>query len=137
MKFTKFDKSNMSNVRTGEAIIRFATKGANSISKTAAEGIGLTEKDKVAILQDNDNPEDWYLIKDKENGFPLREYSNGQFCFNCSAMARAIIKAFDLDTTSVSFKIQTDGQKCDDIKGGQIYLIITSDPMLPVVKDQE
>jgi hypothetical protein len=74
MKLKKYDAS-VQSTRTGEPRISFDDKGVIRINKTAVQAIGLKAGDKVSFLQDEENPTDWYLSKDKD-GFPTRDVND-------------------------------------------------------------
>ena len=143
MKLLQFNKTNMGG-RIGDPNIRFNRKGAITISKAAAEGIGLDDQCAVAIFQDEEAPEDWYLAKVKDGGFALRGSESGSLIFNSAAMAKTVLDALGHDEQQcVIFPIRTKGQEpgkadseddanetdeLENIEGGVIYLIITAKP---------
>lgn len=84
------------------ATISMCTKrGIFIISRAAGALIGLADKDQVVILQDEDNPEDWYLEVVSDKGFVVRcckTWSN--YKFNSTIISRKI-------SESVGFKGRT------------------------------
>lgn len=64
--------------RKGLVKISFSKAGSISISGSAAEKYGLKSGDSIHILQDEDSPKDFYLVKrDNANGVILRANSTG------------------------------------------------------------
>lgn len=71
MQLNEFTPTNCPSIgRTGEPRLTINKAGAVSISKSAAEHIGLCVGDKIVVVQDNDSPQDWYIISNgkKSNG---------------------------------------------------------------------
>lgn len=68
--------------------------GVVSMSKGAATLLGVGRDDMVQIIQDEDNPTEFYIEKVDSDGFLLRSYDNHQaLCFNCAEVVRAIIRS--------------------------------------------
>lgn len=129
MKLLRYDTSNMSNVRAGECTIRFSLKSANSITKYASSVMGITDKDTITLLQDEEEPEDWYLALNQKNGIPLRANSKGgSLVFNCVGITKKMIDQFAPDKNSVTFKLVTDPQEyeIDGEETIKLYPIITA-----------
>ena len=74
MKLILFSEKTMPVMkgRTGLPRISFEKNGLISLNKHAVELMGLMIADKLSIAQDEDNPGDWYIFKDSEEGFTLR-----------------------------------------------------------------
>jgi|688.fasta_scaffold687957_3 hypothetical protein len=106
MNLVKYDQNNSQRVRSGKACVNFSRKGASNISKKAQEMMGLKEGDSVAIYQDNDNPADWYMAKDKD-GFQCRRNTAG-LMFNSAMIANSILDCFSYEGKSFSFLIGSE-----------------------------
>lgn len=126
MKLLKFNTTNMSSaIRKGEASIRFSRQGQITITKYGVSKIGLKVSDKIALLQDEDNPSDWYLTFDKKEGFSLRETGkSGSLAFNNAAMANALLDSLRLDVSSMGFKLVTEPQTYEG--NVKLYTILTA-----------
>lgn len=108
IKLIKFNTETCRSVRNGESIIHFNRKGANTISNTAIAEIGFEEGDRIAIVQDEDNPEDWYLTEEAK-GFLLRKANKHSraLMFNNAHISNLIIDASGIDAATASFKLIT------------------------------
>jgi hypothetical protein len=69
-----------------------AKRGKWNLNVLATRLIGLEPGDQVQILQDEDDPDNWYMEKVADGGFPLRsgDKKNGGLVFNNRGVARAI-----------------------------------------------
>lgn len=110
MELKFFNTANMKGAgRIGQPTLRVTRGGYIGLSKAALEPMGLNVEDKVALVQDQKNPEDWYLVEDKENGFTLRKSSNsGSLAFNSAVMGKAMLDSLDCADDSVRFKVVTE-----------------------------
>lgn len=82
--------------RSSAPSISFSKGGGIAVGRSACGLIGLHEGDKVALGQDPDNPEDWYLFKSKD-GFDLRTPSTGYgLMFQNSGLRRMVIESLGL-----------------------------------------
>lgn len=128
MKLIKFNTNTAKSTRTGESTIRLHSSGLITISKEAAQAIGLVAGDPVSIGQDPDNPDDWYIYLDKESGFTTREAKNNNgLCFSSAFIFKSYCSAYDIDCTSVSIKIAKQSTKSEDpeLKGVKLWGILT------------
>ncbi len=76
--------------------ISFAKSGIISINSPAVNLMGLKLEDKISFAQDDENPENWYLFIDEENGFQARgkEFDKtGCLCFNHNSFRRSFIES--------------------------------------------
>lgn len=127
MKLIKFDAASTKFSRPGESSIRFHSSGVITLSTSAVEGLKLKEGDKMCVVQDEENPDDWYLMKD-ENGFSLRTYKgNNGLCFNNAYIAKSIINFLDINANSVCFKVATEATIPEDesMKEIELFAILT------------
>ena len=123
MKFTTF---NTDTVNTGRSNLKprilFST-GATSINPTAVALLKLKPGSKISVHQQDDGDMDFFLSIGDPKGFELRSASKNEtdttLAFNCSALARGIIKALNLgDAKSVAFQVIEEAQKIK-IEGGK------------------
>lgn len=127
MKLKRFNPGNTRTIRKGRPIIRFAKKGQISLSATLVHKIGLSEKDSIEFIQDEERPKDWYLIKAKSgNGFSLRKYKStfDSLLTNSSGMVDKFLESIDKKgVASVGCLVST---KPTEVEGLKLYAIITS-----------
>lgn len=82
----------------------------------------------ASIVQDEDSPDDWYLIVGDPEGFQTRENSAGGLAFNSSHLCKSFRKYVSADDVSVNCKIAispADIPKEDLPKGSKAYAIFT------------
>lgn len=78
--------------------ISFSKNGVINFNEAACQLMDLTVTDKLTLCQDEENPENWYFFKDKENGFDVRKsYDKKGVLFNHSKLTAELLKAFGLD----------------------------------------
>jgi hypothetical protein len=89
MQLKVYNAVTASRRSTGKPEIRIPLKGgAIRITKSAADACGFKSGDNLSLGQDENNVLDWYIYKDKENGFPCREIKKeGHLTFNSSLLA--------------------------------------------------
>lgn len=113
MKLNHFSKENMpqgyTSKRTAEPCISISKNGTFVLNKGACELIEILPGNKIVLSQDSDNPEDWYLSIDNENGFEVRGKDiekTGCIIFNHTTLQREYINCLGLDlNTTYRFKI--------------------------------
>lgn len=57
--------------------------------------------DKLSLAQDDEEPGNWYLFKDKDNGYDMRAKDfekTGCLCFNHGELRRSFIESIGLET---------------------------------------
>lgn len=103
MKLTYFSAQTLPKTIGGGAgtklpKISFGKGGLISFNKKACQLLELQTGDKITISQDAEQPENWYVHKDKQHGFELRAgYKENGCQFNhrqlvkmfCDAMGKA------------------------------------------------
>ena len=96
MKLKRFNQKTTASAPRGRATIRFNKSGAISISGVAVDLTGINSGDYIEIVQDEQNPEDWYITKSDMNvGFKLRPGGkSGNSMANSAATCRAFLKQF-------------------------------------------
>lgn len=108
MKLKKFDSTNCQRThRKGIPIIRFGSKGAIWLSRVLVEKIKLSAGDTIAIVQDEDEPTDWYITKDKD-GFMLRKTSIRWLTFNNAVLSKNVLEALGYEDSYASFRVVTE-----------------------------
>lgn len=96
MKLKSYTPETCPSVRSTKPFISFSTKsGLIIFNRKACEIIGISEDSLVQLLNDENEPENWYLRVSehkKEAGFPLRKYGtqNTGLAFNCSSLVHSI-----------------------------------------------
>lgn len=127
MKLVTFDTTNMVSQRKGDACISISRQGFNSISKNAVERTGFAEGDKIALHQDQENPEDWYMSLG-EDGFSLKASKDGGgLSFNSAAMSNAFLDALQIEENRVAFFIAGEPTTIDEV---DFWAILTSKPIV-------
>ncbi len=82
----------------GKASVGFNKAGTINLNEKACERLELKTGDKIAIAQDEESPENWYIFKHEE-GFDVRATSDKKgFVFNHSSLCKEIFKFFELST---------------------------------------
>lgn len=85
---------------TADPRISFAKSGVISINAAAVKNLGLSPENKISLAQDEDQPENWVLFIDEENGFSTRGKDfekTGCLCFNHSALVKSIVESLGLE----------------------------------------
>jgi len=105
MKFKEFTPDNCPahTKSQGKALVSVAKNGLISISRSAVEQMKLKNSDKVSILQDPANTQDWYLsvCPDEAPGFPLRKGGQGdgwRLVFSSNYLAQQMRVQFPEDS---------------------------------------
>jgi len=106
MELKIFTKANSSKLGTEKQPM--VTVGANnyiSINHSAAEKLNLVEGRQIGVAQDKENPKDWFLVLDVEEGFVLKrkESSNKQFYIQSSSLNREMRESLGLDLRTRAF----------------------------------
>lgn len=134
MNLTTFDASNMVTQRKGDATIFIARSTACTLSKAAVAATGYGGGDLIALHQDNDNPEDWYISL-AEQGFELRAKDpSGSLAFNNAAMANTFLDALGIEEKSASFLIAGTPEIEDEVS---YWAILTSRPIIKTRKSKK
>ena len=122
MKLKSFNAANSKMYSRGDenlAMVSFNQKaGVVRINEAAANKIGLASEDQIMIHQDEENPQDWYIEKVKENGFTLRAKDNdlkNGLLFNNTHVIKSI--ATSASFTDQSGKILLAGEATELDKG--------------------
>lgn len=98
--------------------------GVFSINKPAAAHLGLKENNQVQLLQNEDEPQNWYLEKVTSNGFVLRSSKDsGALLFNSCPMAAELRAAVNCKNKSGRILI---GERVTALKGRNVYELVTA-----------
>ncbi|MGN6435970.1 MAG: hypothetical protein ACTHMM_05525 [Agriterribacter sp.] len=101
MKLKYFSEQTVSRAPAGgpngTAKITFSKNGGISINKTAQSLLGIGNKDKITLSQDEDEPENWYIHKDPHHGFEMRIASSGQLLFTHVNLVKTFKEIAELD----------------------------------------
>lgn len=93
MKLKTFNATNVVMVRSFTPGIGVNSKsGLFTINRAACDEIGLKEGDFIQFLQDEEEPENWFIEKVKDTGFQLRGKGDEKsaLSFNNTTMVRKI-----------------------------------------------
>ncbi len=118
MKLKIFTKENTGHVRSSKPGINLNTAGSFTLNKSAAEIMQLKVGDAVAIAQDEDDEDNWYVFKCKsDEGFIVRPCNgkniDGGLSFNSSFIMRKILKAAGINhhtSMLISIEPNVDGK---------------------------
>lgn len=113
--------------KRGKPTILFSKSGLISLSKTAAEEIGLNKETQIELARDSERAEDWYLVKYKpgiDAGVPFRKKDNG-LCLNASSWTHAFLDQFSKEGKSLSVLIATQAEENTLDGKAEIYAILT------------
>lgn len=124
MKLKIFD-TRMQNARPdAPPTLHLNSKGVITLNSKACEILHLQIGDQVAIAQDPENTEDWYIIPGLSSGFKLRGTGKGstQLAFNCVKLTKEFLAAFDLKS-NIKLEIVKTPVKHETL--GDIWLILT------------
>lgn len=103
--------------------LRITTQGRFFLNKRAANDLNLNKGDLVNLVQDEENPRDWYLKKtDDEAGFPLSVQGKHRgVSFSSSTIRNVMFKSLGLPLLSTTFRISNK-----PIEGGYFPIITSS-----------
>lgn len=107
MNFKIIEKTN--NRYPNFSGIHIAKSGLISIYKLTMNKIGVKEGDHIALIQDNDKPDDFYLIKMDRKELPVLRYNHSKthLQVNYIDAYRAITGHFNI--TKKGYKISIGG----------------------------
>jgi hypothetical protein len=81
----------------GIARVTFGAAGAIVFNKEAGKLMSLKTGDRVALAQDEQDPENWYFFKDKNHGYEIRENKGNGWGFNHSLLIHAFLESRGLE----------------------------------------
>lgn len=80
--------------------------GLFSINGAGCAMVGITAKDQVQLLQDQEDPEVWYIEKVKSGGFSLRGKGDAQLLsFNSSPLIRMLSDSIGATAGNIGYLI--------------------------------
>ena len=105
MNLQTFNATTMPNERQSNLTPRLTInpKGVFSLNRKVSELMKLSEKDKVGISQDTDDPINWYIHKDTD-GFNLRLLNKitAMVGFNNISLKNAIVEAMEFTSDKIT-----------------------------------
>lgn len=112
--------------------IHIAKTGVISIYKLAIEKMDLKEGEQIALIQDNDKPDDFFLIKMKAPELPKIKYNHARthFQVHYSDAYKALIDHFKLEKKG--YRITLGGAIRTD--WGTAWCLITA-PLKEIAKE--
>ncbi len=126
MKIKRFSRENTGQHHIGKPTVHISKTGLISFSRNSVESLNLKQNDRVELIQDEDNPQDWYVVTvENEGGFILRKGTYGQLLFNSSMVVDLIQKSLPLELRKDSLTFLIASQP-EEIEGEKIYAILTS-----------
>jgi hypothetical protein len=129
MNLKEFNVATVKMERRGQPAIGINSKtGVFNFNGFAAKLIGLDAGDQVQFLQDESEPENWYVEKVKVSGFEVRfepRWGNGVI-FNSTNMARTLIKGM-AGRINISARILIAAESTDTGKRTLWGLLLKSD----------
>jgi len=127
MPFKRFDAETCQGTsRSHDSFLRIVKVGTISFSTGALELMQLTEKNQVAFFQNEESPEDWYVISDKSSSsFKLRWGKTGDKAVVQNAfLAKKILHSSgDCQAHSLRLKLIRSDVKIDNQPA---FLLITT-----------
>jgi hypothetical protein len=72
------------------SISLYESNGEIRISQSLSDMVGTSAGSKLQIFQDEDEPADWYIKFNTEDGYLLHNKSGGGYSFNSKPLIRAI-----------------------------------------------
>lgn len=121
MNLKKFTPENCVSGRSNAhrpAAITMKKNGYLNFNGKAAAIIGLSKGDHFVILQDEQEPENWYIQKVDDGGFVLRSKTPSGFCIQNASLVRAIMDSIGANTDK-TVRMLLAGQPTKD--GKQLY----------------
>lgn len=121
MKLKVYDKNAQQRIQKPR--VTFSPK-ANSVrfNSHAVTLMDVKAGDTIAIAADEENPEDWYILKNTENGIPLCTTKNNELCFNCKNMINDFFNTF-LVRQAIALPIAK--QPIEHEQYGTLWVILT------------
>ena len=122
LKIKTFDSVNRCG-RESKPKIRMGKSGYVYITKKASDMLELSIGDKVSLHQDEENPRDWFISKDK-NGIKLRgKKEDGVLIFHLAQAVKKLFSECEITAKSISFVVSKTPIILNNVK---YYPIITS-----------
>lgn len=124
MKLKVFNEKNSHRKGVQPANLRIHKKGTCTLNVTAVRKLGLKAGDRISIVQDEDSPVDWYLLKNDE-GFALRPAGTNikALMFNNYLFAHELFRSCSLSGKSYGFRLAVVPEKKE---GLELYSILTA-----------
>ncbi len=127
MNLKQLNRETVKSIRRGKLSLMISKVGSFTFSKNAVKNLLLQDGDYIELIQDVDNPKDFYLTKSNEkNGYKLRRYYslNSAISFNSSAIASLIFKSLHISGKNAISCLISPEPIIEN--GNKIWAIITS-----------
>ncbi len=74
MKFKRYNETTFPKGATsGTPNISFSRSGTITLNSVAVNALQINAEERIEFIQDEDNPEDWYILKSSDGGYTLRQ----------------------------------------------------------------
>ena len=74
MKFKRYNETTFpKGVNSGTPSISFSKAGTITLNSVAVKALQINDKTRIEFIQDEDRPEDWYILKSSDGGYTLRQ----------------------------------------------------------------
>lgn len=128
MKLKVFNTTNVKVLNKKEPVpfLQVNNKvGLFNLNKTLSELLELKHNDQVQFMQDEEEPERWFIEKVKADGFVVREKENmGKgVLFNSMGLARLIFQSVKCEYKSGRILL---GEKVTSLKNRTVYELVTA-----------
>lgn len=103
MKLKKLDRVSAPPFDNKQPTVTLRKKGVCNINSALAELMKLKTGGSVALFQDENEPDNWYIAKDSKDGFAVRQSYDKQstsVMFNASGAVKQIFEHFNYEETS-------------------------------------
>lgn len=141
MKLITFNKE---TTRTGrpcneQASIRFTKQGKILFNQTAVKELDLKPGELISFSQDEENPDNWYLISGDVNGFEVKQDRSIIYITSSYITKAMLVDFFQSTAASVIIPIQTTPTNTTDneLKGLDLFLLLTDEATLGKVKEEQ
>jgi hypothetical protein len=110
MNYQEFNADNCKNSRVGLPTVSFNRKsGGIHLSRRTCDQHKLDVGDKISFLQDQDNPQNWTIKRNTENGFVLRKTSATYgLAFHSSILSNRILDALKYKERSAKILVANE-----------------------------
>ncbi len=122
MKLKKFNRNSMGSRGIGQPSLGISKLGVVRLNIKAGELLGVADKDRINILQDEERPADWYVEKTADaDGLVMRKCSGGGLICNSVVITKQMMDSLRIDR-AVTMRLAPN--PIED--GSAIYAILTS-----------
>lgn len=118
MKLKKFDSITAPSLRGNRVPgLTLPQKGASHINPLLVDLMKLKPEQRVALFQDESDPDNWYIGKDGKEGFPVRQINQETTAcsFNASGAVQKIFEHFCFEEAAARCVVGKEPVKEDGI----------------------